>query len=36
MSQITNIGANMINAIGKVGVDIIALPTEKLVNMFGF
>jgi len=36
MSQITNIGANMVNAIGKVGVDIIALPTERLISKFGF
>ena len=36
MSQITNIGANMVNAIGKVGVDIIALPVERLVSKFGF
>ena len=35
MSQITNVGANMINAIGKIGVDAIALPIEKLVNLFG-
>lgn len=35
MSQITNVGANMVNALGKVGVDIIALPVEKLINMFG-
>lgn len=35
MSQITNVGANLINAIGKVGVDIIALPVERLINAFG-
>ena len=35
MSQITNVGANMINAIGKVAVDAIALPVERLINMFG-
>ena len=35
MSQITNVGANMINAIGKIGVDAIALPIERLINMFG-
>ena len=35
MSQITNVGANLVNAIGKVGVDIIALPIEKLINAFG-
>lgn len=35
MSQITNVGANLINAIGKIGVDAIALPIERLINMFG-
>ncbi|NBW41795.1 hypothetical protein EBR25_12450 [bacterium] len=35
MSQITNVGANMVNAVAKVGVDIVALPVEKLINMFG-
>ena len=35
MSQITNVGANMINALGKVAVDAIALPVERLINMFG-
>ena len=35
MSQITNVGANMINALGKVAVDAIALPTERLINAFG-
>jgi len=35
MSQITNVGANMINAIGKIAVDAIALPVEKLINSFG-
>lgn len=35
MSQITNVGANMVNAIGKVAVDAIALPVERLINMFG-
>ena len=34
MSQITNIGANMINAMGKVAVDAIALPIEKVLNLF--
>lgn len=35
MSQITNVGANMVNALGKVAVDAIALPVEKLINAFG-
>ncbi len=35
MSQITNVGANMVNALGKVAVDAIALPTERLINAFG-
>jgi hypothetical protein len=35
MSQITNVGANMVNAIGKVAVDSIALPIERLVNIMG-
>ena len=35
MSQITNVGANMVNALGKVAVDAIALPVERMVNMFG-
>ena len=35
MSQITNVGANMVNAIGKVAVDAIALPVERLINAFG-
>ena len=35
MSQITNVGANLINAIGKVAVDAIALPVERMINMFG-
>jgi len=35
MSQITNVGANMVNALGKVAVDAIALPIERLINMFG-
>ena len=35
MSQITNVGANLVNAIGKVAVDAIALPVERLINMFG-
>ncbi|MCW4027764.1 MAG: hypothetical protein NWE76_09825, partial [Candidatus Bathyarchaeota archaeon] len=35
MSQITNVGANLINAIGKVAVDAIALPIERMINMFG-
>ena len=35
MSQITNVGANMVNALGKVAVDAIALPIERMVNMFG-
>lgn len=35
MSQITNVGANLVNAVAKVGVDVIALPAEKLINMFG-
>ena len=35
MSQITNVGANMINALGKVAVDAIALPVERLINSFG-
>ena len=34
MSQITNVGVNMVNALGKVAVDAIALPIE-MVNMFG-
>ena len=33
MSQITNVGANMINAMGKVAVDAIALPIEKMLNL---
>jgi hypothetical protein len=33
MSQITNVGANMINAMGKVVVDAIALPIEKALNL---
>ncbi|MCW4027632.1 MAG: hypothetical protein NWE76_09140 [Candidatus Bathyarchaeota archaeon] len=35
MSQVTNVGANMINALGKVAVDAIALPVERMINMFG-
>ena len=35
MSQITNVGANMVNALGKVAVDAIALPVERMINMFG-
>lgn len=35
MSQITNVGANMVNAVAKVGVDVIALPVEQLINMMG-
>jgi len=35
MSQVTNVGANMVNALGKVAVDAIALPVERLINMFG-
>ena len=35
MSQITNVGANMINALGKGVVDAIALPVERLINLFG-
>lgn len=35
MSQITNVGANMVNAVAKVGVDTIALPVEQLINMMG-
>jgi hypothetical protein len=35
MSQITNVGANMVNALGKVAVDAIALPVERLINAFG-
>ena len=35
MSQITNVGANMVNALSKVAVDAIALPVERMVNMFG-
>lgn len=35
MSQITNVGANIINAMVKVPVDILALPVEKVANMFG-
>ena len=32
-SQVMNIGANLINAIGKVGVDIVSLPIEKLIGL---
>ena len=35
MSQVTNVGANMVNALGKVAVDAIALPVERLINVFG-
>ena len=35
MSQITNVGANMVNALGKVAVDALALPIERLVNVLG-
>ena len=35
ISQVTNIGANIINALVKVPVDVLALPVEKLSNMFG-
>lgn len=35
MSQITNVGANMVNALGKVAVDALALPIERLVNILG-
>ena len=35
MSQITNVGANLVNAAAKVGVDTIALPVEQLINMMG-
>ncbi len=35
MSQITNVGANMVNALGKVAVDAVALPVERLINAFG-
>ena len=34
MSQITNVGANVINAIGQVGVDLVAYPVERLIKIF--
>ena len=34
MSQITNVGANIINAIGQIGVDLVAYPVERLINIF--
>jgi len=34
MSQITNVGANIINAIGQIGVDLVAYPVEKLIKIF--
>ncbi len=34
MSQITNVGANVINAIGQIGVDLVAYPVERLINIF--
>lgn len=34
MSQATNIGANIINSIGKIGVDLVAYPIERLINIF--
>jgi|11_taG_2_1085331.scaffolds.fasta_scaffold00298_7 hypothetical protein len=34
MSQVTNVGANIINAIGQIGVDLVAYPVEKLIKIF--
>jgi len=34
MSQITNVGANIINAIGQIGVDLVGYPVERLINIF--
>lgn len=34
-SQITNIGANLVNLFGKVFVDSIAVPVEKLIDTLG-
>lgn len=36
MSQFTNVGANLVNAMVKAPIDILALPIEKLANAFGF
>jgi hypothetical protein len=35
MSQVVNVGANLVNLFGKGFVDAIAIPVEKLANMFG-
>ena len=36
MSQFTNVGANLVNALVKVPVDLLALPLQKLASKFGF
>lgn len=36
MSQFTNVGANLVNALVKVPVDLLALPLQKLAAKFGF
>ncbi len=35
ISQVTNVGANMVNALGDIFVDALSLPLEKVMNMFG-
>ena len=35
MSQFTNVGANLINAMVKAPIDILAFPIERLANAFG-
>ena len=34
MSHITNVRANIIKAIGQIGVDFVAYPVEKLIKIF--
>ena len=34
-SQVVNVGANVLNAITKIPVDLISIPAEKLANLFG-
>ena len=34
ISQVTNVGANIINTIGQIGVDLVAYPVERLINIF--
>jgi hypothetical protein len=34
ISQVTNVGANLVNAVGQIGVDLVAYPVESLINIF--